>query len=68
MFSIGKSSSSSQPIYFDVRIKSPYKNIVLIQGSPLESAPIPLHGHLVFSLPEHLTIKKISLKLAYREL
>lgn len=63
MFSIGKSNSSSQPIYFDVRIKSPYKNIVLIQGSPLESAPIPLHGHLVFSLPEHLTIKRISLKL-----
>ncbi|SCU78065.1 LAMI_0A03290g1_1 [Lachancea mirantina] len=65
MFSIGNlSSSSSQPVYFDIRLKSPYKNMILIQGTPLEAAPIPLSGHLVFSIPEHLNAKKISLKLS----
>ncbi|KAM3163837.1 Arrestin-related trafficking adapter 5 [Lachancea thermotolerans] len=65
MFSLGKlSSSSTQPIYFDVRLKSSYKNIVLIQGTPLEASPIPISGHIVFSVPETISVKKIALKLA----
>lgn len=65
MFSIGKlsSSSSSHPVYFDVRLKSPYKNIVLIQGTPLEASAIPISGHLVFSIPESISVKNVTLKL-----
>ncbi|SCU84448.1 LAFA_0D10022g1_1 [Lachancea sp. 'fantastica'] len=64
MFSLGKLSNNSvQPVYFDIRLKSPYKNIVLIHGTPLEASPIPISGHLVLSIPESVTVKKISLKL-----
>ncbi|SCU92967.1 LAME_0F02190g1_1 [Lachancea meyersii CBS 8951] len=64
MFSLGKLSNTSvQPVYFDIRLKSPYKNILLIHGTPLEASPIPISGHLVFSIPEAVAVKKISLKL-----
>ncbi|SCU93919.1 LADA_0G05556g1_1 [Lachancea dasiensis] len=64
MFSLGKlSNSANHPVYFDIRLKSPYKNILLIHGTPLEAEPIPISGHLVFSLPESISAKKISLRL-----
>ncbi|SCV05912.1 LANO_0H17920g1_1 [Lachancea nothofagi CBS 11611] len=64
MFSLAKlSNSPAQPVYFDIRLKSPYKNVVLIHGTPLEAPPIPISGHLVFSIPESISVKKISLKL-----
>ncbi|CEP60453.1 Art5p LALA0_S01e11232g [Lachancea lanzarotensis] len=64
MFSLGKLSNNSvQPVYFDIRLKSPYKNILLIHGTPLEASPIPICGHLILSIPEAVTVKKISLKL-----
>lgn len=49
--------------YFDIRINSPYKDIVLIQGSPLELSPIPLSGNLAISVKNELVVKKISLRL-----
>ncbi|EJS43658.1 YGR068C [Saccharomyces arboricola H-6] len=52
--------------YFDIRINSPYKDIILIQGSPLELSPIPLSGNLVISVKNELVVKKISLRLVGR--
>ena len=62
--STGTSSKSKSPVvYYDVRINTPYKDILLIQGSPLETEPFPLTGNLVFSLSDDLVVKKVSLKL-----
>lgn len=74
MFSIGTKSYFSSVginpggektliVYFDIRVDSPYKDLVLIQGSPLESNPVPLSGRLVFSLSQDIVVKRISLKL-----
>lgn len=77
MFSIGSKSYLSGVgitagvektviVYFDIRVDSPYKDLVLIQGSPLESNPVPLSGRLVFSLSQDIVVKRISLKLVGR--
>lgn len=47
----------------DIRVKSPFKNIVLIRGTQYEAPSVPLEGHVVFSLPEQMPCKKVSLKL-----
>lgn len=52
--------------YFDIRINSPYKDIILIQGSPLELSSIPLSGNLVISVKNEIVVKKISLRLVGR--
>lgn len=53
-------------VYCDIRVDSPYKDLVLIRGSPLESNPVPLNGRLLFSLSHDMLVKKISLKLIGR--
>lgn len=45
------------------RVKTTYKNLVIVKGSQYESPSVMLAGHLVFSLPDTMTTKKISLKL-----
>jgi len=45
------------------RVKSTYKNLVIVKGSQYESPSVILQGHLVFSLPDTMSAKKISLKL-----
>ncbi|CAI6519230.1 YGR068C-like protein [Saccharomyces cerevisiae x Saccharomyces kudriavzevii VIN7] len=52
--------------YFDIRIDSPYKDIILIQGSPLELSSIPLSGNLAISVKNELVVKRISLRLVGR--
>ena len=52
--------------YFDIRINSPYKDIILIQGSPLELSSIPLSGNLVISVRSDIVVKRISLRLVGR--
>ncbi|EDO15478.1 hypothetical protein Kpol_472p9 [Vanderwaltozyma polyspora DSM 70294] len=54
----------SSVVYFDIRINSPYKDIILLQGSPLEMEPYPLSGKLVFSLSDDITVKRVSLKFS----
>ncbi|KAG0661130.1 hypothetical protein C6P45_001426 [Maudiozyma exigua] len=49
--------------YYDIRIDSPYKDLILIQGTPLESQPISLSGKLIFSLNEDIQVKRIRLRL-----
>ncbi|ODV96536.1 hypothetical protein PACTADRAFT_39894, partial [Pachysolen tannophilus NRRL Y-2460] len=66
MFHLRSGSSSnnnSQPVLFEIRIKSSYKNIILIKGSEYEAPSIYLSGSLVFSLPEQMSVFKINLKL-----
>lgn len=66
MFGIKSSHSGYHKaplVYCDIRVDSPYKDLVLIQGSPLESNPVPLNGRLLFSLAQDMLVKKISLKL-----
>ena len=75
MFSLSSLSSSGghseqkereKISYFDIRINSPYKDIILIQGSPLELSSIPLSGNLVISVKNEIVVKKISLRLVGR--
>lgn len=75
MFSLSSLSSSGghseqkereRISYFDIRINSPYKDIILIQGSPLELSSIPLSGNLVISVKNEIVVKKISLRLVGR--
>ncbi|CCD24739.1 Art5p NDAI_0D04250 [Naumovozyma dairenensis CBS 421] len=49
--------------YFDIKVESPYEDLILIQGSPLESQPISLNGKLIIRLNEDIIVKKIGLKL-----
>ncbi|QLQ80781.1 hypothetical protein HG537_0E01360 [Torulaspora globosa] len=50
-------------VYFDVRVDSPYKDLVLINGSPLESNPVPMSGRVLFSLSQDMLVKRVTLKL-----
>lgn len=60
-------ANSKDPlVYCDVRVDSPYKDLILVQGSPLESNPVPLNGRLLFSLSQDMLVKRISLKLTGR--
>lgn len=65
MFSI--SSSNKQIIRIkdhDILIDSPYKDLLLIYGNPLENDQIPLSGTINFIIDvDYLFIKKISLRL-----
>ncbi|AMD18533.1 HBL369Wp [Eremothecium sinecaudum] len=64
MFLLGKSSTSSKPIDYEIKIISPYKDSILIPASLPSGSKIPIRGSLEFTLPESLTVKYISLKLA----
>lgn len=50
-------------VYFDVRVDSPYKDLVLISGSPLESNPVSMSGRVLFSLSQDMLVKRVTLKL-----
>lgn len=49
--------------YYDIRLDSLYKDIIVIQGTPLESAPVSLSGTVLFSLNEDVSVKRIRLRL-----
>lgn len=65
MFSI--SSSNKQVLRIkdhDISINSPFKDMLLIYGNPLENDQIPLNGAVNFRIDvDYLVIKKISLRL-----
>ncbi|CCE63601.1 hypothetical protein TPHA_0F01160 [Tetrapisispora phaffii CBS 4417] len=54
--------AKSPVVYLDIRVDSPYKDIIILQGSPLETDPYILSGKLVFSLNDDVVVKKVSLK------
>ncbi|CCC66790.1 hypothetical protein NCAS_0A02320 [Naumovozyma castellii] len=49
--------------YFDIKIDSPYEDVIVIQGSPLESSNVPLSGKVIFSVTESIIVRRVSLKL-----
>lgn len=49
--------------YYDIRLDSLYKDIIVIQGTPLEAAPVSLSGTVLFSLNEDVSVKRIRLRL-----
>lgn len=60
--SIG-SVSRKAPIIFDIRVASGFQNVTLIYGSSIDTDLEVLKGDVVFSLPESLHVKRISLRL-----
>ncbi|SMN18681.1 similar to Saccharomyces cerevisiae YGR068C ART5 Protein proposed to regulate the endocytosis of plasma membrane proteins by recruiting the ubiquitin ligase Rsp5p to its target in the plasma membrane [Maudiozyma saulgeensis] len=65
---LNSTKKDQKPIisYYDIRVDSPYKDLILIQGTPLESTPISLSGKLIFSLNEDTEVKRIKLRLTGR--
>lgn len=61
--SSNKTSSSSSPALFDVRLKTVHRDILIIKGNDYDAPSVYVSGNLVFSLPEKMSVKKISLKL-----
>lgn len=55
--------SSSSLSYFDIRLYSADRDVIIIRGNPDESAGIVLKGAVVFSLMDSFTVKRISLRL-----
>lgn len=51
------------PTYHDVRLHSTHKNVILIKGSPHESDPVSISGHVVFSLLEKTCVSSVTLNL-----
>lgn len=58
-----KKKKKKKLVYIDIRVNSLYKDMILIQGTPLETPPIPLSGTVVCSVTDHLRIKRIKLRL-----
>ncbi|KAL6947553.1 hypothetical protein ACO0RG_000128 [Hanseniaspora osmophila] len=62
----GGSSNSlnmQNPSYFDVRLKTNYKDMIVIAEDELEESKVFITGALVVSLIEPMSIKKISMQL-----
>lgn len=59
----GRKKRKKKLVYIDVRTNSIYKDMILIQGTPLESPPIPLSGNVVFSVSDNVKVKRIKLRL-----
>lgn len=56
-------TSKKTPIIFDIRVSSEYKDVILLRGSSMEPENNLLSGHVVFSLPESIHVKKVRLRL-----
>lgn len=64
MFSRGSRGQSIRVRDHEIFINSPYKDMVLIVGHPLENDKIPLNGYVNFSINvDKMVIKRVSLKL-----
>ncbi|KAL3236437.1 Art5p RNJ42_01531 [Nakaseomyces bracarensis] len=58
-----KKKKKKKLVYIDIRVNSLYKDMIMIQGTPLETPPIPLSGHVVCSVSGRIRIKRIKLRL-----
>ncbi|CCK70167.1 Art5p KNAG_0D04210 [Huiozyma naganishii CBS 8797] len=66
MFSMGKSQSNDIVSGFDIRVNSPYKDLILVQGNNVlefHDGVIPLSGTVDFELAKDLIVKKVDLSL-----
>ncbi|KAK6463190.1 hypothetical protein DFJ63DRAFT_105095 [Scheffersomyces coipomensis] len=48
---------------FEIKLKSPHKNLVLLKGNEFEVENVPFEGNVKLSIPEDIHIKKITLNL-----
>ncbi|CAH2351434.1 protein Rog3p [[Candida] railenensis] len=48
---------------FEIRLKSPHKNLLLLKGNEHECEQVPFQGSIKLSSPSDLHVKKISLRL-----
>ena len=48
---------------FDVKLRSPHKDLILIKGNEFECDSIPFEGSVKLLIPEDIHVKKIKLKL-----
>ncbi|ODV87693.1 hypothetical protein CANARDRAFT_192958, partial [[Candida] arabinofermentans NRRL YB-2248] len=63
MLKFSSYTSAQQPKYFDIRLHTSHRNVLIIDGTNNDSNSILLTGHVVFSLPENIAVKKVSLNL-----
>ncbi|KAH3688044.1 hypothetical protein WICPIJ_000969 [Wickerhamomyces pijperi] len=56
-------SSHKSIIFSDIRIKSSFKNLIILPGSYLESNDSIINGDVILSLSHPLSVSKITLKL-----
>lgn len=62
MFSLGSSTKSVLRDY-EIYVDSPYDDIILIQGSPLENESTLVTGTIKFNLLDDITVRRVQLKL-----
>lgn len=64
MFSFTKASSNRfQPSLFDIRLHSASRNILFLEGQTGEANKLVLSGHVVFAIPEEVSLKAVNLNL-----
>lgn len=56
-------NKSSDITLFEIRLKSPHKNLLLLRGNEHECEQIPFHGSVKLSIPHDMHVKRINLKL-----
>ena len=49
--------------YYDIKLNSPHKDVVLIKGNETECDPIPFEGAVKLSINQNMHLKKIKLSL-----
>lgn len=54
--------SKNEPIFYDVRLQTPHKNVILLTGSGNDLPAFPLCGLVAFGLAQPTPLKSISLR------
>lgn len=63
MFHLGSHSQAKDLAYFDIRLKSGYKNTILVKGNESEVENVCIDGSVKILTQEDLHVKRVSLKL-----
>lgn len=63
MFGFGKVAAPVQPSLYDIRVHSDHRNILFLQGHSGEANKLCMTGHVVFAIPQSITVKAVSLSL-----
>ncbi|KAK6456304.1 uncharacterized protein RJT20DRAFT_150430 [Scheffersomyces xylosifermentans] len=51
------------PALFDIRLKSPHKNTILLRGNEYECENVPFEGSVKLSIPEDTHVRRVTLTL-----
>ncbi|CAK7901507.1 arrestin-related trafficking adapter 5 [[Candida] anglica] len=58
-----KHKHHQDPALFEIRLRSPHKNLLLIKGNEHECDRVPFQGSIKLSIPEDIHVKRIKLRL-----